>query len=95
LAKLNPKKAFLRSPLVFAASHGRQDLIQMMVKTLGFDVDAPEEHTGLNALAMAVNNKNMVAFSYTYIFFIMLTRGLKHAARQMHLCGPRTSQKMI
>ncbi len=77
LGQLNPKKMFLRSPLVSAASHGRQDLIQMMVKTLAFDVNAAEEHTGLNALAMAVTTKNKVFFQSIFSFLLKLVTKVK------------------
>ena len=52
--KLNPKKIFLRSPLVAAVSKGRRDLVHLMVKVLGYDVNLHEEHSGMNPLAMAV-----------------------------------------
>ena len=54
LGSLNSTKAFPSSPLVTAAKHGRYDLVELMVRTLGFDVNAPEEWTGLNPLAAAV-----------------------------------------
>ena len=62
LTKINPKKKFIRSPLVHATSQGRQDLVHLMVKFLDFDVDACEEISGINPLVMAVSTRNKVKF---------------------------------
>ncbi len=59
---LNHKKNFLRSPLVYAASKGRQDLVQTLVQTFGYEIDAIEELTGLNALGAAVHSGDKVLF---------------------------------
>ena len=64
LAGLNNTKVFMTSPLVTAARHGRYDLVELMVQTLGFDVDAAEESTGLNPLAAAVESGNNDMVSY-------------------------------
>jgi hypothetical protein len=60
LTKINPKKKFVRSPLVHATSHGRQDLVHLMVSFLDFNVDECEALTGINPLVMAVSTRNMV-----------------------------------
>ena len=75
LSKLEPSKTFWRSPLVFAAKEGRQELVQLFVKVLGFDVNKVEELTGLNPLAAAVKVGNKV--------FIIL---LCHKYIQLHVC---------
>jgi len=62
LTRLNHKKIFLRSPLVNAASKGRQDLVQTLVQTFGYKVDDIEELTGLNALGAAVHSGDKVLF---------------------------------
>ena len=60
LTKINPKKKFVRSPLVHATSKGRQDLVHLMVKFLEFDVDACEDISGINPLLIAVSARNKV-----------------------------------
>ena len=64
LANLNNAKTFFSSPLVSAAKHGRFDLVELMVRTLGYDVNSAEESTGLSPLAAAVEsgNKDMVRY---------------------------------
>ena len=67
LARLNHKKILFRSPLVHAASKGRQDLVFLMVKKFGFDVNAIEENSGLNPLAMAVSKGDLLLTEYLVI----------------------------
>jgi Ankyrin repeats (3 copies) len=64
LFKLDPDMAFQSSPLVCAAQLGRQDLVHLMMKILQFEVDYSEEHTGLNALAAAVQTQNKRMIKY-------------------------------
>lgn len=64
LAGLNNSKVFFSSPLVTAAKHGRYDLVELMVRTLGFDVNAFEEVTGMNPLAAAVESRNTEMVRY-------------------------------
>ena len=64
LAKLNPNKTFLRSPLVFATSKGRQDLVQMMINCFGFDVNEKEEASGMNPLSTALSLSNWEMANY-------------------------------
>jgi hypothetical protein len=50
LAKLDPKRTFLSSPLVCAAEHGRQDVVRLLIKVDNYDVNAAEERTGVNVI---------------------------------------------
>ena len=64
LARLNHKKILFR---FHAASKGRQDLVFLMVKKFGFDVNAIEENSGLNPLAMAVSKGDLLLTEYLVI----------------------------
>ena len=64
LAKLNPNKTFLRSPLVYATFKGRQDLVQMMINCFGFDVNEKEEASGMNPLSTALSLRNWEMANY-------------------------------
>ena len=55
-------KPVLRSPLVFAASNGRKDLVEHLVQRLGFDVNDTEEDSGLSPLAGAILAGDKVEF---------------------------------
>jgi len=65
LKNLNHEKIFFRSPLVYAASKGRQDLVETIVNTYGYDVDSAEELTGINALGSAILSGDKVKFFIT------------------------------
>ena len=62
-----------RSPLVHAVSKGRQDLVHLMVKHFGFDVDAVEDNTGLNPLAMAVSKQDLHLTEYLVQWYLSLS----------------------
>ncbi len=68
LMNLNHKKVFLRSPLVDAVSKESQDLVHLMVKVIGYDVDLYEEHSGMNPLAKAVSLKYKVKIKPNFHF---------------------------